>query len=124
MCIRDRCYCSAIKNAPGDLLISCILAFTQIGLSVLLILFSVCDNSYLDRVWGYSVPTVAVGVGVCVFFFFKGKRFVAPKQWKFCLSFSIPMIFNGIAYLVILSLIHILAGLEVVVLVQGGFRHG
>lgn len=96
-----KCYCSAIKNAPGDLLISCILAFAQIGLSVLLIWLSVCGNSYLDRVWGYSVPTVAVGVGVCAFFFFKGKRFIAPKQWKFCLSFSIPMIFNGIAYLVI-----------------------
>lgn len=94
-------YCSATKNAPGDLLISCILAFGQIGLSVLFILFCFSGNAYHDRVLGYSVPTILVGIGICIFFFVRGRRFFETKYWRFCLSFSVPMIFNGIAFLLI-----------------------
>lgn len=94
-------YCSAIRNAPGDLAVSCILAFGQIGLSVLLIWFAVCGSDYLDRIWGYSVPAILVGIGICIYFFAKGRKFIVSKYWKFCLSFSVPMIFNGIAYLVV-----------------------
>lgn len=94
-------YCSAIKNAPGDLLVSCVLAFGQIGLSILFIAVSFCANAYHDRVLGYSVPTILVGLGVCIFFLAKGRLLFEVKYWRFCLSFSIPMIFNGISYLVI-----------------------
>lgn len=96
-----RNYCSATKNAPGDLLVSCALAFGQIILSIVFIYAELFDSGYSDRVWGYSIPAVIIGLAICLFFFSRGRKFICLKYWRFCLSFSLPMILNGIAYLII-----------------------
>lgn len=96
-----RSYCSATKNASGDLAISFSLSFLQLGVSILLILLAVFPNAYLDRVVGYSMPTIMIGGGILVYFLIRGRCLLDVEYWRFCLSFSVPMIFNGIAYLLV-----------------------
>jgi O-antigen/teichoic acid export membrane protein len=94
-------YFIATKNATRDLGISCILASAQIILSLIFLCNDSFGNVYTNRIMGHSIPLLIIGIFVYAFFAVKGKKFVDFDCWKFCLSFSVPMIFNGIAFYVI-----------------------
>lgn len=93
-------YFTAMKRATGDLFISLLLAISQIALSIafLLVLFS---DGFAGRVWGYALPTIIIGICLASFFLLKGKTLFNRDYWGFCLTLCIPLIFNGIAYLLI-----------------------
>lgn len=98
-------YCTAEKKATGNMLISLLLAALQVAVSLVFLLFFLDTgfngDGFAARVVGYAIPSIGVGLGIVLFFFLKGKTFVDFKYWKFCLTLSIPLIFNGIAYLLI-----------------------
>ena len=93
-------YLTAERNALGNICVSFLLALAQVVCSVLfLVLFA--GDRLLERVLGYSAPTFLIGLVILIAFFVKGRRFVAPRYWRFCISLSVPLVFNGIAYLLI-----------------------
>lgn len=93
-------YMSAVKNATGNLLVSLVLSVAQIACSLFMLMF-VFDDGYLGRTLGYSLPTIAIGLCILFAYFIAGRTFVKRDYWKFCLSLSIPLIFNGISILLI-----------------------
>lgn len=95
-----KAYFQVTRNATGDLIVSVVLSASQVCCSIALLLAAVSDG-FSARVVGYAIPTAVIGLAICLFFFMKGRGFLRFKYWRFCLSLSIPMIFNGIAYLLI-----------------------
>lgn len=93
-------YCSAVRNATGNLAISLALSVSQMVLSIFLLMF-ISSNGYIARILGYSIPALVLCVCVLTYFLTKGRSVVDGTYWRFCLSLSIPMIFGGIAYLLI-----------------------
>ena len=94
------CYLNVTKNATGNMLISLVLAVSQVVCSIVL-LVSICDDGYVARIAGYSIPSIILGFCFLLFFWIKGKLFFNRDYWKFCLTLSLPLIFNGIAYMLI-----------------------
>lgn len=88
------------KNASSNMIVSLLLAVSQIACSILFLVY-VFDDGYIARTVGYSLPTIIIGASFLVFFYAKGKKLFDRGYWRFCLGLSIPLIFNGIAYLLI-----------------------
>lgn len=93
-------YLTAERNALGNIGISFLLASLQVVFSIVLLALP-ASNGLEGRVIGYSLPTVIVGIVILAVFFIKGRRLVSLSYWRFCLSLSIPLVFSGIAYLLI-----------------------
>ncbi len=93
-------YYRVMRDATGNMVISLILSILQITCSILLLVY-IFDDGYIARALGYSVPTIAMGVFFLVLFYTRGKKLISKEYWRFCLGLSIPMIFNGLAYLLI-----------------------
>ncbi len=93
-------YLTARRDALGNVGISLLLALAQVVCSIAL-LMAFAGNGLADRVLGYSVPTAVIGGIILAAFLVKGRCLAAPRYWRFCLSLSVPLIFNGIAYLLI-----------------------
>ena len=93
-------YLTVKRNASANMLVSLALSLLQIICSLILLIV-VMDDGYEARVLGYSIPSIAMGALFFIIFYIKGQTLVSSKFWRFCLSLSIPMIFNGLGYLLI-----------------------
>ncbi|MDM8274170.1 lipopolysaccharide biosynthesis protein [Enorma phocaeensis] len=93
-------YLTVTRNASSNMVISLVLSIAQIGCSIaFLLLFT--GQGYFARVVGYSAPSLIMGVFFLAFFYIKGGILFNREYWRFCLVLSLPLIFNGIAYLLI-----------------------
>lgn len=93
-------YFTVMKNASSNMFVSLLLAASQIACSILLLVY-VLDDGYVARIAGYSLPTIIIGAAFLVFFYAKGRKLFDKDYWRFCLGLSLPLIFNGMAYLLI-----------------------
>lgn len=93
-------YCTVTCNATANMLISLVLSVAQIVMSIILLIL-VLDDGYLARIAGYSMPTILIGFGFLIWFYRNGRTLYDKSFWHFCLSLSLPLILNGIAYLLI-----------------------
>lgn len=93
-------YCTVTCNATANMLISLVLSVSQIAISIVLLMF-VINDGYLARIAGYSIPTILIGLAFLVWFYRNGKTIYDRSYWQFCLALSLPLILNGIAYLLI-----------------------
>ena len=93
-------YLTVTRNASSNMAMSLVLSVAQIGCSIVLLLV-LSDEGYAARIIGYSVPTILMGLFFLAFFFNKGRLGFKWEYWRFCLKLSLPLIFNGIAYLLI-----------------------
>lgn len=93
-------YCTVTCNATANMLISLVLSVSQIAMSIVLLMF-VINDGYLARIAGYSIPTILIGLAFLVWFYRNGKTIYDRSYWRFCLALSLPLILNGIAYLLI-----------------------
>lgn len=90
----------ARKQADKNMLVSFLLSFSQVAISVSLLLL-IHENGYVERVAGYVIPTVLIGIVISLYFIKLGHTFYKKEYWSFCLKLSLPLIFNGAAYLII-----------------------
>lgn len=93
-------YCTVTCNATANMLISLVLSVSQIAMSIVLLVFVIKDG-YLARIVGYSIPTILIGLTFLAWFYRNGKTIYDRSYWRFCLALSLPLILNGIAYLLI-----------------------
>ena len=93
-------YLTVMRNASGNMVMSLVLSAAQIGCSIVLLL-AFSGQGFAARIVGYSAPTIVMGIFFLAFFFSKGRLGFRWEYWNFCLCLSIPLIFNGIAYLLI-----------------------
>lgn len=88
------------RNASGNMLMSLVLSALQIICSVALLLV-MTGNGFIARILGYSVPSIGMAFFFLLYFYRKGRTLLNRDYWRFCLKLSLPLIFNGIAYLLI-----------------------
>lgn len=73
-----------------------------IGLLSVLFIYLMSDNKYLGRIFAFVVVYVIVGGILMIYTFLKGRMFFNFEYWKYGFKFSVPLVFSGLA-LVILS---------------------
>lgn len=93
-------YLTVTRNASSNMVMSLVLSVAQICCSIALLL-ALCGEGYAARIIGYSAPTILMGLFFLMYFFNKGRVGFRWEYWRFCLVLSLPLIFNGIAYLLI-----------------------
>lgn len=59
------------------------------------------ESRYLGRIYGMLIPLLVVGLGEIILIYQKGKTFFKNSYWKYCLSFTIPLIFHGLSGMVL-----------------------
>lgn len=93
-------YFKARRQADRNMLISFLLSCSQVVASISLLLL-VRENGYVERVIGYAVPTILIGLAIALYFVWNGRVLYSRDYWSFCVHLSLPLIFNGAAYLII-----------------------
>jgi len=93
-------FLTVMRNATENMIMSLVLSVAQIGCSIVLLL-AFSRQGFAARIIGYSAPTIVMGLFFLAFFFAKGRLAFRWDYWRFCLCLSLPLIFNGIAYLLI-----------------------
>lgn len=86
------------KKATFNFILSTGLSLAAIGLSLFLIaLAEEGEGKYEAYVLGHAIPYAVVGLFCALFILLRGKSFFAKKEWKFCLSFCLPLVFHAFA---------------------------
>lgn len=68
---------------------SLLTALLSVGLSLFLVV--TMDNKLYGRIWGNVLPTIAIGLGLYIYFAYKGKR-VDFGCWKYAIKICLPYI--------------------------------
>lgn len=58
------------------------------------------DAKYMGYICGIALPNIVVGLGALFIIFKEGKVFFNKKYWKFCITLCVPLIFHGLAHLI------------------------
>lgn len=90
------------KLARKNFIVSLLLSFFNIGLSIFLIIR--IDNSsekYIGRIVGSAAPTVVYGLGCIVYLIYKGRTLFNKEYLKYTLAFSIPIVFHALSNLIL-----------------------
>lgn len=90
-----------VLNQPRQFVLWSSLVFLlRLAISVTLVYFFV-DNKYLGDVYGSSVAYAAVGIAASVVILARGKTFFHAEWWKYCFLISMPIVFHGLANLIL-----------------------
>ncbi|MEG0297762.1 MAG: oligosaccharide flippase family protein [Clostridium sp.] len=90
------------KNHRSYLIVSAIVTFINVGLSIMLISnINSPDEKYFGRIFGMAISTILVGIILYIKIILKGKKLVAMNHWKFCIPLALPIIFHNLSHLVL-----------------------
>lgn len=84
-----------------NIYISVISAFSEIALSIGLILL--CDNSskYVGKIMGAVIPAIIISIICYTMVLKKGRKIFVKRYWKYALTYSLPMIPHGLSMIVL-----------------------
>lgn len=88
-------------RADFNFYLSLFISISTIALSAVLITYSDSELNYWGRIFGEAIPYFCVGVLIASVFLFRGKKFYNRKYWRFCIPLVIPMIFHGLAGIIL-----------------------
>ena len=88
-------------RAGRNLTLSLTISISTILFSILFILYIPKEINYWGRISAMSLIYGIAGVVITVDFFKKGKCFFSKEFWHFCLPLSVPIIFHGLANIVL-----------------------
>ena len=84
-------------RADLNFYLSLFMSLSTIILSVVMILNCSDETNYWGRILGEAIPYFCVGLIISLIVLIKGKIFYSKKYWHFCIPLVIPMIFHGLA---------------------------
>ncbi len=85
-------YYLSLKRAKRNLILTFCTSLVIAIISILCAKFS--SPSYRGYILGYTLPYIAIGFSLFIIFIIKNKCFFSKEYWKFCLLFSLPLIFH------------------------------
>ena len=85
------------KKAKFNFLISVSVSIAATALSLIWIPLAEGTQKYQAYVLGHAIPYVLVGVPSLLFFLLKGKSFFQKQNWRFVLTFCLPLIFHALS---------------------------
>lgn len=88
-------------RADLNFYLSLFMSVSTIALSVVLIANSDQATNFWGRIIGEVIPYFGVGIVFTGIIFYRGKTFYNKKYWCFCIPLVIPMIFHGLAGLIL-----------------------
>ncbi len=91
---------SSEKKADKNLLLSLCFSIASVTLSILLAKSSLFPPS-TGYLYGGAIPAILLGLGIFLYIMFKGRTLYNPDFWKYCLPLTLPLIFHGMATLVL-----------------------
>lgn len=83
------------------IMMSALIAFTTIPLSIILVFNMPIETRYLGRIYGTAFPTIVIGVGCLLYSLLKGRKIISRSNWFYCLPISIPLILHGLSGLLL-----------------------
>lgn len=78
-------------------------ALSNMLLSIVLIMTLFTNQRSLGRIVGTAVPIIAIGIFIVIYFVKKAKPRIKKEYWKFCLTYSLPIIPHGISQIILSS---------------------
>ncbi len=88
-------------RADLNFYLSVFMSISTIGLSVILISCSEYETNYWGRILGEAIPYFIVGLIFAGIVLIKGKILYSKKYWGFCIPLVIPIIFHGLAGIIL-----------------------
>lgn len=88
-------------KAFHNFILTIIVAFSTLGLSLILISIFPSDINYMGRILGQLIPYTILGLGLCIYLFIKGRLFYNKNYWKYCIPLCIPIVFHNLSNLVL-----------------------
>lgn len=86
------------KQAQKNFAMSVGVCLATTLLSVFLILAVFTQNGgYLGRVFGLTIPNVAIAIGLILSLVLSGKAMIRLRYWKFCLVLTLPLVLHGLS---------------------------
>lgn len=82
---------------------STLLSFSQTAITTLLSLFliiNISSNKATAKILGQAIPTILMGIIILFLIYKRGGKLWDSAYIKFCLSFSLPLIFHGVGHLI------------------------
>lgn len=90
---------NSLKQVEKSTLLSILQTVLCIVFSLLFV-FIAKDNKAIAKIYGNAMPILAIGSGLIIFIYIKGKCFWNWTYNKFCLTLTLPLILHGIGHLV------------------------
>lgn len=84
-------------KAGRNLLLSVGITVASLALSLVLVLSLPQEDRYLGRIWGNVTVYAGLGAILAVGVLRRGRTFIRPDYWKFCLTLALPMVFYSLS---------------------------
>lgn len=84
-------------KAGRNFLMSVGITLAALVLSLVLVLRLPQENRYLGRIWGNVIVYAGVGLVLTMGILRRGRAFIRPRYWKFCLMLALPMVFYSLS---------------------------
>ncbi len=88
-------------RADLNFYLSLFMSLSTIILSVVMISHCSYETNYWGRLLGEAIPYFCVGLIISLVVLVKGKVFYSRKYWYFCIPLVMPMIFHGLAGIIL-----------------------
>ena len=88
-----------LKKVEKSTLLSLFQTLFAILFSVFLVL-TTKGNKAEAKIYGQAIPIILIGVVIFILIYVRGKSFWNSSYIKFCLSFTLPLIFHGLGHLI------------------------
>lgn len=86
------------KQAQSNLVLSVSVAFFSSLLAIGLVVFEPFGlESYLAWALGYTIPPMAIGIGMIIFLAYQAKAQIRLKYWGFCLCITLPVMLHALS---------------------------
>ena len=86
------------KQAKLNFVYSVAISLTGVFLSLFFIKYLLPDGkTYFSYVLGHALPYAVAGTGFFIYFLYRGKSFFSKKEWMFCLSLCVPIVFHALS---------------------------
>ena len=88
-------------KAGQNMILSLTISIATIVLSVVLILNLPQELGYYGRISAIACTYGIIGIPICIWILMRGKTFVRPDYWKFCVALAIPAVFYNLSDLIL-----------------------
>lgn len=96
-------YFIAAQKVVTHLCVSVLLTVGTFLLSLLFTTFCAPNHKYFGMYLGNAIPNIVAGIIIWTYFVIFMRRSITVKYWKFCVDYSVPLIFHNLAALLLVQ---------------------
>ena len=88
-------------KAGQNMVMSLTVTLVTLALSLLFVLSMPREINYYGRIGAIAGTYGIIGIPICIAILWKGKSFIEPRYWKFCILLAIPSVFHNLSDLIL-----------------------